>query len=85
MYVDPKFKGSWSIKNILPVLVPSLSYKDIDVQNGTQAMVSWEKIVYGKISDDEKTKIYNSLLEYCKLDTLAMYEIYKYLITFLKT
>lgn len=85
MYIDPKFKGSWSIKNVLPVLVPSLSYKDIDIQNGTQAMVGWEKIVYGKISEQERNLTYNSLLEYCKLDTLAMYEIYNYLITFLRT
>jgi len=85
MYIDPKFKGSWSIKNILPVLVSSLSYKDIDIQNGTQAMVGWEMIVYGKISEQEKNTIYNSLLKYCKLDTLAMYEIYKYLVTFLRT
>lgn len=85
MYIDPKFKGSWSIKNVLPVLVPSLSYKDLDVQNGTQAMVGWEKIVYGNLSEKEKSELYNSLLEYCKLDTLAMYEIYKFLVTFLNS
>ena len=85
MYIDPKFKGSWSIKNILPALVPNLSYRDLDVQSGTQAMVNWERIVYGNISEDEKNNIRNSLLEYCKLDTLAMYEIYRYLVTFLTT
>lgn len=85
MYIDPKFKGSWSIKNVLPVLVPNLSYKDLDVQNGTQAMIGWERIVYGNLSEKDKKELYNSLLEYCKLDTLAMYEIYKFLVTFLRS
>ncbi|MDX9739057.1 MAG: DUF2779 domain-containing protein [Candidatus Dojkabacteria bacterium] len=83
MYIDPKFKGSWSIKNVLPVLVPTLTYKGMDISNGTEAMVNWEKIVYGKVEMKEREDIYDSLLKYCELDTLAMYEIYKYLITLL--
>lgn len=81
MYIDPKFKGSWSIKNVLPVLVPTLTYKGMDISNGTEAMVNWEKIVYGKVEMKEREDIYDSLLKYCELDTLAMYEIYRYLLT----
>jgi hypothetical protein len=34
LYVDKDFKGSASIKNVLPVLVPELSYKNLGIQEG---------------------------------------------------
>lgn len=70
LYSDPKIKGSYSIKNVLPVLVKDLSYKGMDIGEGATAMVSW----YGMVFDD-KDDVRDSLLEYCKLDTLAMVRI----------
>lgn len=83
MYIDPKFKGSWSIKKVLPVLVPTLSYKELAIGDGTEAMVGWQKIVYEETNESEREKTKKNLLKYCELDTLAMYEIYRYLITLL--
>ena len=40
-YCDSNFKGSNSIKNVLPVLVPELSYQDLEVQEGGSAMVEY--------------------------------------------
>lgn len=77
MYVDPKFKGSWSIKNILPVISPDLTYHDMEVSNGTEAMITWEEIVYGKKSNEEKDAMKNNLLKYCELDTYAMIRIWE--------
>ena len=65
--------GSYSIKYILPALVPQMqqAYKELDgVQNGSEAMNAFANL--SKLNDTEKEKIRNSLLEYCKLDTLAM-------------
>ena len=77
-YVDGRFKGSTSIKNVLPVVVPSLSYKKLGIQEGGSAQRLWQQVIEGeKVS--EKQKIFADLLEYCKLDTLAMVEIYKVL------
>lgn len=77
-YCDSKFKGSNSIKNILPVLVPNLSYLDLEVQEGGAAMVEYAQMI--NLPDGaEKETIKNNLLEYCKLDTLAMVEIHKVL------
>ena len=75
-YVHPKFKGSNSIKKVLPVLVDGFSYDDMDISNGQAAALRWFEAV---TSEDEELaqKTYGSLLEYCKLDTLAMVEIYK--------
>ena len=76
-YYTPEMKGSYSIKNVLPALVPDMKneYKDLKyVNNGSDAMQ-----VYAKLSDlkDEKEieNYRNALLEYCKLDTLAMVKI----------
>ena len=80
-HVHPDFKGSSSIKAVLPVLVPELSYKDIDIQNGQVASVRWYDAVTGAVSDVEAQKIFADLLKYCCLDTLAMVEIYKRLLT----
>jgi predicted RecB family nuclease len=79
MYVDPAFKGSSSIKKVLPVLVPELSYSEMNISKGDQASERWEKMVSKDTPEEEKKKIANDLLEYCKLDTLAMVKIYYFL------
>ena len=80
-YVDYRFHGSASIKKVLPVLCPELSYKDLDINEGTKAMLAWHEMVYGNLSDSEKEKIKHDLLTYCKLDTWAMVEIWRKLVT----
>lgn len=77
--VYPNFKGSNSIKDVLPVLVPELSYKSLEIQNGAVAMISWHKMVYEDCQTTEIDSIYNCLCEYCKLDTYSMYKIWEYL------
>jgi predicted RecB family nuclease len=75
-YVHHDFKGSSSIKKVLPVLVDGFTYDDLDINNGQAAALRWYEAVTSR--DTELTgKTYQSLLEYCKLDTLAMVEIYK--------
>jgi uncharacterized protein DUF2779 len=76
-YVHKDFKGSTSIKYVLPVLAPELSYKDLSIQEGGTASQSWDKIALSSISQDEKDKIAKDLLDYCKLDTYAMYVIWR--------
>lgn len=79
-YDDPRFNGSASIKQVLPVLCPELSYKELGIQEGGSAQRLWmEAILDGKRAD-EKNKILSDLVEYCGLDTLAMVEIYRKLI-----
>jgi len=43
------------------------------------AMSEWERSLDPSLGADEREKIRHNLLEYCKLDTLAMVEIYKVL------
>lgn len=75
-YVTPDMNGSYSIKYVLPSLVPEFAkaYKELNgVQNGSEAMNAFANM--SKMKEDEKQKMRISLLEYCKLDTLAMVKI----------
>lgn len=75
-YVHPDFKGSCSIKKILPVMVPQLKYSNLeDIQEGGTASLYWFKDIY--MNSPNKNKTINNLLRYCKLDTLAMVEIHQ--------
>lgn len=79
-YVTPSMNGSYSIKYVLPSLVPDMkeAYQKLDsVQNGAEAMNAFSNI--SKLDNSEKQKIRSSLLEYCKLDTLAMVKILNHL------
>lgn len=77
--VHNDFNGRTSIKAVLPVLAPSHSYKEMDIQNGQNASVRWFDAVTGAVGADEAEHTFEALLKYCCLDTLAMVEIYRYL------
>ncbi len=78
-FIHPKFKGKTSIKYILPVLAPELSYKVLDIQEGGTASNTWNQIVTGGYSEEESEEKIKQLKIYCGLDTYAMYAIWKYL------
>ncbi len=78
-YVHKGFRGKISIKNVLPVLVPELSYKTLKIQEGGTASQKWNEAVTVSTAE-EKAEIIANLKEYCKLDTLAMVKIYEHLV-----
>jgi len=75
MYQDMHFKGSASIKKVLPVLCPELTYKTLGIQEGLTASRSWKEAIVDGTRDD-KDEILANLREYCGLDTYAMVAIY---------
>jgi hypothetical protein len=75
-YVDARFRGSTSIKRILPVLVPTLAYNQSDVHDGTGAMQTWLQLTKSR-DNTERAELERQLLAYCRLDTLAMVEIFQ--------
>jgi len=75
-YIHPNFFGSWSIKKVLPVMVSELSYADMDISKGDQAMVVWWNIINDELPVHEVEKTKMALLEYCKMDTYAMVAIF---------
>ena len=76
-YVHKDFKGSTSIKYVLPVLAPELTYKNLNIREGGTASQSWDKIALGSLPQKEKDQIAKDLLAYCERDTYAMYAIWR--------
>lgn len=77
-YYTPAMKGSYSIKYVLPALVPELSYQDLEIQEGGSASGIFSQMVMGLYEGNiEKTRY--DLKEYCKMDTWAMVEILRVL------
>jgi hypothetical protein len=74
-YLHPGFKGSWSIKYVLPVMVKELTYEGLEINKGDQASMAWWNITFGDLEKHEKEILVANLTKYCKLDTLAMVEI----------
>ena len=77
-YRDYRFGKSNSLKSVLPVIAPDLSYKMLDVQNGAQAQVVWEEMI-GEGDTAVQQQMIQQLRDYCHLDTLAMVEIHRVL------
>lgn len=76
-YVEAGFNGSTSIKKVLPVVCPDLNYDGLEVQDGVSAMDAWSRMI--NAHPEQADQIADDLLAYCKLDTLAMVEIYRFL------
>ncbi len=73
----PEFRGSFSIKKVLPALVPDLSYAGLDVADGETAITRFARMARGEISDDSVGVTRQHLLDYCKLDTFAMLRLHE--------
>jgi len=76
LYFDRWFKGSASIKKVLPIMT-DISYDGLDVPNGSIATGLLLDIAVGKISDTEKEQHIKNLLIYCEQDTRAMVRIWE--------
>lgn len=73
-YYTPEMKGSYSIKYVLPALVPELSYNSLDIKEGGTASNTFLSMVNGTFTGDTN-KVRGQLKEYCKMDTFAMVKI----------
>jgi hypothetical protein len=69
------FGGSYSLKSVLPALVPEMSYAGLEVADGQAAGLAWESLVCGGLDEDERDRIREALLDYCGQDTLAMVKL----------
>lgn len=76
LHVHHEFKGKTSIKKVLPVLVPKLTYAAMSISDGKTASRRWFQMATGKVEDAEALSISDDLLKYCGLDTEAMVRIF---------
>ena len=61
----PAFAGSYSLKAVLPALVPEMAYEGMDVANGQDAGLAWESLVRGDVDRAEQDGIEKALRAYC--------------------
>ncbi len=77
-YYHPSQQGSWSIKKVLPAVVPELRYDALDgVQDGGMAMEAFLEAIHPDTNPERKNQIEQQLLAYCKLDTYAMVRLWQ--------
>lgn len=75
-----EFRGSFSIKAVAPALLGArLKYDDLEVSHGQQAQVVVAQLMSGQVPEAERERLRQSLLAYCRQDTLAMVELVKWL------
>ena len=79
-YYTPEMKGSYSIKHVLPALVPELSYNDLEIKEGGTASNTFLSMVNDTFEGDTED-VREQLLEYCKRDTLAMVKVVERLLS----
>ena len=77
-YYTPAMQGLYSIKNIIPALLPEFTYENLVIKNGYMAMRAFESLFY-ETSAEKINQTRVDLMEYCKTDVFAMVEIHKFL------
>ena len=73
-YYAPEMSGSYSIKAVLPALVPTLSYDNLEINEGGLASIAYESLLT-ETDLMRIAEVKEQLLEYCKLDTFGMVKI----------
>jgi hypothetical protein len=79
----PGFGGSFSIKSVLPALVPGLGYDDLAIADGAVASARLESLLLGgdAMQEDDRQALRHNLLAYCGRDTLGMVKLWERLRT----
>jgi hypothetical protein len=75
----PDFGGRFSLKSVLPVLVPGLDHDDLAIGEGLMASVELERLLFrGEgLPPGERERLREDLRRYCALDTLGLAELLK--------
>jgi hypothetical protein len=67
----PNMRSSASIKSVLPAFFPEMSYDNLDIGDGGTASLRYLTYAKGELPESEEKKLFESLRDYCKQDTLA--------------
>ena len=73
----PAFAGSYSLKAVLPALVPEMTYDGMEVGNGQDAGLAWESLIRATGDQAESDRLRKALLDYCGQDTLALLRLFE--------
>ncbi len=76
-YYHPGFHGSFSIKDVLPVLVDGLDYSKLLIREGSQAALAFSAMTDPSTHPAERENLRKGLLAYCERDTEAMLRLFQ--------
>jgi len=66
-FYDPRMRGSFSIKKVLPVVAPDLRYEELEeVQEGTGAQVAYMQAIFENLPPERLEEIDQRLRRYCR-------------------
>ena len=77
----PEFHGSFSLKSVLPALVPELGYDGLAIADGGAASVAWLEMVAPETQAERAASLRQALLAYCGRDTEALVALYRDLVS----
>jgi hypothetical protein len=77
----PNFRGSFSIKDVVPALLPDMAYDDLEVADGQAASNQLERLLCrpDEMTQSECTELRTQLCAYCNHDTAVMVELFRFL------
>lgn len=75
-YYHPDMLGSYSLKSVVPALVPDCAYDDLAIQEGATASVIYVEML-AEADPSRRARLRRDLLDYCKRDTWAMVRIWQ--------
>ncbi|MYF69908.1 MAG: DUF2779 domain-containing protein [Proteobacteria bacterium] len=75
-YYHPEFRGSFSIKNVLAVLVPGAGYDDLAITDGQTAAARYQ-MALANGDPQERNWTFADLRAYCARDTLALARLHE--------
>jgi hypothetical protein len=76
----PEFRGSYSLKSVVPAVAADLSYGDLDITEGGDASAAFYRIVADpSLTAEKRAGLRRSLLTYCERDTLALARVHQWL------
>lgn len=76
-----QMNGSASLKDVLPALIPEMTYENLDIQEGGMASIYFLKLAQTQ-DEKERDNLRQALFDYCGQDTLAMVRILEKLKTY---
>ncbi|HMI30102.1 MAG TPA: DUF2779 domain-containing protein [Candidatus Limnocylindrales bacterium] len=76
-YYHPEFKGSFSIKDVLPALIDDLDYDDLEIREGGQAAAAYLETIDPGTPEPRRLQLQEALRAYCHRDTEAMVRLFK--------
>ena len=78
----PKFMGSFSIKKVAPaILGEEASYANLEIGDGVEAMLAFEKIIALPNNSEKRMAFTDSLRKYCEQDTLLMVKLHHWFLS----